>query len=104
MQHGERRKIINIISRNFLPLIKWKHNVEFFSKRFNKFYNKLPLNIKPLEVAIMVYYVGSFLNEFSYVEGEKIKYPIENARRCSSIRMKLDNWRKDQEIGTRPRK
>ncbi len=46
-------------------------NVENFSKRFNKFYNKLPVNIKPLEQAAMVYYSGSFLNEFSIMLRER---------------------------------
>ena len=46
-------------------------DVENFSKRFNKFYNKLPLNIKPLEAAAMVYYLGSFSNEFAIMLRER---------------------------------
>ena len=46
-------------------------NVESFSKRFNKFYNKLPVNIKPLEQAAMVYYSGSFPNEFAIMLRER---------------------------------
>jgi len=46
-------------------------NVESFSKRFNKAYNKLPLNIKPLEAAAMVYYSGSFPDEFAIMLRER---------------------------------
>ena len=46
-------------------------NVESFSKRFNKAYSKVPVNIKPLEAAAMVYYLGSFPNEFAIMLRER---------------------------------
>ena len=46
-------------------------NVECFSRKFNKAYNKLPPNIKPLEAAAMDYYSGSFPNEFAIMLRER---------------------------------
>ena len=46
-------------------------NIESFSRKFNKAYNKLPVNIKPLEAAAMVYYSGAFPNEFSIMLRER---------------------------------
>ncbi len=40
-------------------------NVEKISKRFNRFYKKIPLNIKPLDAKAIVYYSKPFPNEFS---------------------------------------
>ena len=46
-------------------------NVECFSRKFNKAYNKLPPNIKPLKAAAMVYYLRSFPNEFAIMLRER---------------------------------
>ncbi len=61
-----REKILSILSLVICSPQEGRHGKgRELSKIFNKFYNKLPLNIKPVEATAMVYYLGSFANDFS---------------------------------------
>ena len=57
-------------------------NVESFSKKFNKAYNRLPFNIKQLEDAAMVYYSAAFPNEFGIMLRERRS---QNLYKCKEM-------------------
>ena len=61
---GDKKYFIYYITK-FVSLRKGKgESISDFSKRFNKMYNKIPVEIKPIETSTKITYASAFDLEF----------------------------------------
>ena len=54
-----------------------------FSKRFNKMYSRIPVEIKPTETAAKLTNANSFDHEFSLLLRERKSVSLQNMQKCS---------------------